>query len=208
MRPRARRVREDGAAGKRGQRLDRDDEADLDTDLAALVSRCGEALRTGGGDGMGSGRGAERGAGQHRGAVPVDARVHAAVLRLRDAVATLGTGAVRPDDVARQVGLSRPHFYRLFREHVGLTPGEYLDALRADAAIARVASTARSMTDIGEELGFASQASFTRFFRTRVGVPPTAYRRGSPAAFDTSYLRLSGIRRRALRARIGPCALT
>ena len=196
--PRERRVRGDGAAGKRERSLERDDETDVDADLAALVTRCGEALRAGGG----------AGAGPHRGVVPVDARVHAAVLRLRDAVATLGAGAVRPDDVARQVGLSRPHFYRLFREHVGLTPGEYLDALRADAAIARVASTARSMTDIGEELGFASQASFTRFFRERVGVPPTAYRRGSPAALDTSYLRLSGIRRRALRARIGSCAVT
>ena len=170
------------------------DGAALDADLEALVARCAGALRADAGT-------------VRDDCPPVDARVHAAVLLLRDGVAASGAVAVRPDDVARRVGLSRPHFYRLFREHVGLAPGEYLDALRADAAIARVAATARTMTDIGEELGFASQASFTRFFRERVGVPPMAYRRGSPGALDAAYLRLSGIRRRALRARIGACAV-
>lgn len=183
-----------GAEAASGARRGAELRTDLDANLEDLVARCSAALRAGG----------DR---THAPASPGDARVHAAVLMLRDGPAGIEAsgGGVRPDDVARRVGLSRPHFYRLFREHVGLTPGEYLDALRADAAIARVISTRRTMTDIGEELGFASQASFTRFFRERVGVPPLAYRRGSPGTLDTAYLRLSGIRRRALRASIGAC---
>ncbi len=45
------------------------------------------------------------------------------------------------DDVAREVGLSRPHFYKLFRAQVGLTPNLYLNALRMETAIERLAAT-------------------------------------------------------------------
>jgi transcriptional regulator GlxA family with amidase domain len=38
-------------------------------------------------------------------------------------------------------------------------------------------TTDKSVTDIGLELGFSSQASFTRFFATNVGIPPSEYRR-------------------------------
>ena len=38
-------------------------------------------------------------------------------------------------------------------------------------------TTSKSVTEIGLDLGFASQASFTRFFSSNVGIPPTDYRR-------------------------------
>ncbi|MCW6509405.1 AraC family transcriptional regulator [Lichenifustis flavocetrariae] len=81
------------------------------------------------------------------------------------------------DTIARDAGLSRPHFYKLFRQHVGLTPNIYLNTLRMEAAIDRLTGTADPVTVIGLDLGFASQASFTRFFTTNVGVPPSDYRR-------------------------------
>jgi AraC-like DNA-binding protein len=81
------------------------------------------------------------------------------------------------DRIARDVGLSRPHFYKLFRQHVGLTPNVYLNTLRMEAAINRLTTTSDAVTTIGLDLGFASQASFTRFFVSNVGIPPTDYRR-------------------------------
>lgn len=81
------------------------------------------------------------------------------------------------DDIASDAGLSRPHFYRLFREHVGVTPNVYLNTLRAETAIERLVTTDQPVTSIGLDLGFASQASFTRFFRANVGIPPSNYRR-------------------------------
>lgn len=80
------------------------------------------------------------------------------------------------DTIAREAGLSRPHFYRLFRENLGVTPNVYLNTLRAEAAIERLTTTDQAVTSIGLDLGFASQASFTRFFRANVGIPPTNYR--------------------------------
>ena len=81
------------------------------------------------------------------------------------------------DDIASEAGLSRPHFYKLFRENVGITPNVYLNTLRAEMAIDRLVTTDEPVTSIGLDLGFASQASFTRFFGSNVGIPPTDYRR-------------------------------
>jgi AraC-like DNA-binding protein len=83
------------------------------------------------------------------------------------------------DTIARDAGLSRPHFYKLFRQHVGVTPNIYLNTLRMETAIDRLTLTSDPVTSIGLDLGFASQASFTRFFATNVGVPPSDYRRAA-----------------------------
>jgi AraC-like DNA-binding protein len=91
------------------------------------------------------------------------------------------------DDVAREVGLSRPHFYKLFRQQVCVTPNIYVNSLRMEQAIERLTASSEAVVDIGLDLGFASQASFSRFFIANGVVPPTTYRRfahvapGSPA---------------------------
>ena len=79
--------------------------------------------------------------------------------------------------IAREVGLSRPHFFKLFRQQMGLTPTLYLNALRMEEAIARLAASQEAVADIGLDLGFSSQASFSRFFIANGVVPPSVYRR-------------------------------
>ncbi len=81
------------------------------------------------------------------------------------------------DNIARDSGLSRPHFYKLFRQQVGITPNIYLNTLRMESAIDRLTTTHDPVTDIGLDLGFSSQASFTRFFIANVGIAPSDYRR-------------------------------
>lgn len=80
-------------------------------------------------------------------------------------------------EVARASGLSRPHFFKLFKRQMGITPNLFLNTLRTESAIDRLTGTDETITDIGCDLGFASQASFTRFFTCNVGIPPTDYRR-------------------------------
>ncbi len=83
------------------------------------------------------------------------------------------------EDYARDVGLSRPHFFKLFKRQMGVTPCIYLNTLRTEQAIEDLITTIKSVTDIGYDLGFSSQASFTRFFSSNVGIAPTEYRRVS-----------------------------
>lgn len=79
--------------------------------------------------------------------------------------------------LARSVGLSRPHFFKLFKQYMGVTPNVYMNTLRSERAIDELMSTDKSVTDIAFDLGFSSQASFTRFFSSNVGIAPSDYRR-------------------------------
>ncbi|MEX2518151.1 MAG: AraC family transcriptional regulator [Paracoccaceae bacterium] len=81
------------------------------------------------------------------------------------------------DWLSRQAGLSRPHFFKLFRRQMGITPNLYLNTLRSELAIDELMNSRKSVTEISYDLGFSSQASFTRFFSTNVGIPPSDYRR-------------------------------
>ncbi len=81
------------------------------------------------------------------------------------------------DDLARAVGLSRPHFFKLFKQAMGVTPNVYINTLRSERAIDDLLRTDKTVTDIAFDLGFSSQASFTRFFSSNVGIAPSEYRR-------------------------------
>ncbi len=100
--------------------------------------------------------------------------------RVRKSISLMDEYAGDPlalDEVASRSGLSRPHFYKLFRENVGITPNVYLNTLRMERAIDRLASSEDAVTVIGLDLGFSCQASFSRFFAANVGIPPSNYRR-------------------------------
>lgn len=112
-------------------------------------------------------------------ALPVwDFRVRNSLRLMRERLAD----GVDLDCIARDAGLSRPHFYKLFRQHVGVTPNIYLNALRMERAIDRLICSQDAVTDIGLDLGFASQASFSRFFIANGVVAPSDYRRSVTVA--------------------------
>ena len=91
-----------------------------------------------------------------------------------------GLGAdIQLDDVAREAGLSRPHFYKLFRTQTGVTPNLYLNTLLMERAIDTLVGSEKPVADIGFDLGFSSQSGFTRFFAANVGMAPTDYRRAA-----------------------------
>ncbi len=95
----------------------------------------------------------------------------------------LGEGeTILLQSIARESGLSRPHFFKLFKENTGLTPNIYLNTLRMESAIEKLTLTGDAVTSIGLDLGFSSQASFTRFFASNVGIPPSDYRRVAQVA--------------------------
>ena len=80
------------------------------------------------------------------------------------------------DDVARTVGLSRPHFFALFKEQTNLTPNVYWNTLRMEEAVRQLQWSQEPLISVACNLGFTTQGNFSRFFRDHVGVPPTLYR--------------------------------
>ena len=89
-----------------------------------------------------------------------------------------GPGAdVELDAVARESGLSRPHFYKLFRTQTGLTPNLFLNTILMERALDRLVRSVVPVAEIGYDLGFSSQSGFTKFFSANVGMAPSDYRR-------------------------------
>ncbi|MGR3435918.1 MAG: helix-turn-helix domain-containing protein [Shimia sp.] len=99
--------------------------------------------------------------------------------RIRRSIETMKThiGSTQAvEAIADESGLSRPHFFKLFRDQTGLTPNVYLNTLRVESALSSLGDTKVPICTISDGLGFSSQASFTRFFTSHVGVPPREYR--------------------------------
>lgn len=107
------------------------------------------------------------------------ARTAARDYRVRKAVALMRTHMSERtclNEVARSVGLSRPHFFALFKEQMGLTPNVYWNSMRMAEAARQLRASEQPLIDIACGLGFSSQGNFSRFFRDHFGVPPNAYR--------------------------------
>lgn len=80
-------------------------------------------------------------------------------------------------DLAEQAGYSPFHFSRLFSGHVGIGPGAYLIALRIDTAKRMLLEGSDPVIDVASAVGFDSLSSFSRRFRSTVGVAPGQLRR-------------------------------
>jgi len=102
---------------------------------------------------------------------------------VRKALSLIDESLSKPPSVpslARQVGFSASRLGELFREHVGMTPADYVMSRRIDVACEKLTQTDASVTDIAMELGFSSAQHFSDAFKARMGVTPSAHRGAKP----------------------------
>jgi YesN/AraC family two-component response regulator len=85
--------------------------------------------------------------------------------------------AITLSDVAREAGLSRFHFCRLFHHETRVPFHEYLHQLRITQAKALLADRYLRVSEIAYAVGFGDLSHFDRTFRRIVGYSPTQYRR-------------------------------
>lgn len=115
---------------------------------------------------------------QARAANPVDRRLRKALTLIHERLGeTIDFAAL-----AGEAGLSRAHFFELFRRDLGLTPAVYLNTHRMARAIEAVEQRGEPIVNVALDLGFSAQSNFTRFFRDIQGVPPNDYRQATHAA--------------------------
>lgn len=85
------------------------------------------------------------------------------------------------DLISRACGLNRAKLTQAFREVFGQTVAECLAEQRLLKAAADLRSTSRPVSTIGYGAGYLNNASFTRAFAKKFGIPPTTYRRAGAA---------------------------
>ena len=81
------------------------------------------------------------------------------------------------DELAREAGISRFHFTRLFKAKLGLSPHQYVVQLRLDHAKGLLTETDLSVVQIAVACGYAHDGHFAAGFQRRFGVSPSAFRK-------------------------------
>lgn len=81
------------------------------------------------------------------------------------------------DELCRKVGLSRSALHERFVQFVGQPPMQYLSHWRMQLASGMLRSSSATVATVALEVGYESEAAFTRAFKRLVGQPPAAWRR-------------------------------
>ncbi len=84
-----------------------------------------------------------------------------------------GRGQFRVRALAAACGMSKRQLQRFFRTRFACTPREFLAEERLQAA-RRLLASATSVKEVAYTVGFPQQSQFSRDFKSRFGVPPSA----------------------------------
>jgi transcriptional regulator GlxA family with amidase domain len=79
-------------------------------------------------------------------------------------------------NLAQQAAMSDRTFARVFRRETGMTPADFVEATRVDAARRLLEETDLPLKQIAPASGFATAAALRRAFRKRLGATPLVYR--------------------------------
>jgi AraC family transcriptional regulator len=80
------------------------------------------------------------------------------------------------DKLARYAKISRSHLCLLFKDNVGIAPGQYIQKLRMQEVSVLLATTLKSVKEIMIEVGYSDKSLFVRHFKKAHGLTPSAYR--------------------------------
>ena len=80
------------------------------------------------------------------------------------------------EELASLVGLSRSAFADRFSALVGQPPMQYLGQWRMQLAAQRLRGSRDPLARIAAEIGYESEAAFSRAFKRQYGKPPATWR--------------------------------
>jgi transcriptional regulator GlxA family with amidase domain len=85
------------------------------------------------------------------------------------------------EEVASRIGLSRSALAERFTTIIGQPPMQYLARWRLQLAADLLRSSRGSIMSIAVDVGYESEAAFSRAFRREFGSPPSTWRRNGMA---------------------------
>lgn len=85
------------------------------------------------------------------------------------------------EELAQEASLSRSAFHERFVQYLGQPPMQYLTNWRIQLGARLLRESSRVVASIALEVGYESEAAFSRAFKRIVGMPPAAWRRAQAA---------------------------
>lgn len=98
------------------------------------------------------------------------------VARLRELIRARFSEPVNLKELCAEVGQSREHLSRRFKEAYGQEPGGYMRQLRQRSAMMFLEHSMLPLEEVARRSGYSSAAQLVRSFTRDVGIPPGAWR--------------------------------
>ena len=98
-----------------------------------------------------------------------------AVQKMHDYIEAHLTEEITLAALADICSFSPRYAHRLFREHTGYAPAEYIRRMRLARSALRLKTERAKIIDVAFDLGFASVDGYTRAFRKEFGINPGEY---------------------------------
>ena len=95
------------------------------------------------------------------------------IRRIRESVYS----GLRLDHLARELGINKSYMIRLFKHHVGETPGRYHIRLKVETARHLLLHDNLTLHSIAKELGFYDEYHLSKTYKRIIGVSPQKHRR-------------------------------
>jgi AraC-like DNA-binding protein len=81
------------------------------------------------------------------------------------------------EELSREIGLSRSALADRFTRLIGAAPMHYLAQLRMQAAAQKLRNSAAALAQVADDVGYESEAAFSRAFKKAFGTAPATWRR-------------------------------
>jgi AraC-like DNA-binding protein len=95
---------------------------------------------------------------------------------MQTVAASISKNEMGVSQIAEQFGLGRTHFAMKFKAETGSSPKDYIMMARLQKALSLLKETDMPISEVSKCCGFANANYFAKFFRARMGVPPSGFR--------------------------------
>ena len=100
--------------------------------------------------------------------------------RAKEYLDTHWQGELDPKEIAKSVNMSVTQLYRLFKEHTGMTPGDYHKKVKVERIKEKLADRNLSIKEAFAACGEDSRGNILRIFKGATGLTPTQWRGSLP----------------------------
>ena len=81
------------------------------------------------------------------------------------------------EQLAELASMSRATFMRIFQQQLGMPPGKFLTQVRLEMAAVLLKNTQKTILAIALEVGYQSEAHFSKAFKAIYGLSPSQFRK-------------------------------
>ena len=83
------------------------------------------------------------------------------------------------ENLSEMANMSSSSLRRLFKEHTGRSPGDFLREIRMATAARKLLTSDDRISSIAYDIGFEDPNYFTRKFKEQFGISPQQYRKNA-----------------------------